>query len=95
MEAKSPRRASLNSISQKIGGYSERFSVADNFHQRHDLSDSDLQLLLLLLALGCVATLVAYMVTYGAAQLGHFRMDVCAVIPDEWRYAWMCVSQHV
>ena len=90
------RRATLNSISQKVGSYTERFSVADNFHARHDLSDSYLQLLLLLLALGCGATLVAYMVTHGAGRLGLYRMDVCAAIPstrmDGWRYAWMCVS---
>ena len=91
----SSRRASLNSISQKVGSYTERFSVADNFHARQDLTDSYLQLLLLLLALGCGATLVAYMVTYGAGRLGLFRMDVCAAIPSTrmngWRYAWMCV----
>ena len=92
----SSRRVSLNSISQKIGSYTERFSVADNFHARQDLSDSYLQLLLLLLALGCGATLVAYIVTYGAGRLDLFRMDVCAAIAstrmDGWRYAWMCVS---
>jgi len=92
----SSRRASLNSISQKVGSYTERFSVADNFHARQDLTDSYLQLLLLLLALGCGATLVAYMVTYGAGRLGLFRMDVCAAIPSTrmngWRYAWMCGS---
>ena len=97
-ERRSPssRRASLNSISQKVGSYTERFAVADNFHARHDLSDSYLQLLLLLLALGCGATLVAYTVTNGAGRLGLYRMDVCAAIPstpmDGWRYAWMCGS---
>ena len=48
-----PRRASLAAVAQKIGGYAERFSVADNFHTRHDLADSDWQLLQLLVCCSC------------------------------------------
>ena len=41
---------------------------------RHDLADSEWQLLLLLVPLGSLATLVAYVITHGASMLGQLRM---------------------